>query len=77
MLIYVNWKIIKNNQIKKSYCLIKINVNLYHHTPLRHLKSPRIAFTPFIKPLLGTTKNCENKDLHQLSLAVWDRDRKF
>ena len=38
MLINVNWKIIKNNQIKNSYCLMKINVNLSHHTSPRHLK---------------------------------------
>ena len=38
MLINVNWTIIKNNQIKKSYCLMKINVNPYHHTSSRHLK---------------------------------------
>ena len=38
MVINVNWKIIKNNQIKNSYCLMKINVNRYHHTSPRHLK---------------------------------------
>ena len=38
MLINVNWKIIKNNQIKKSYRLMKIKVNLYHHTSPRYLK---------------------------------------
>ena len=36
MLINVNRKIIKNNQIKKSYCLMKINVNFYYLTTPLH-----------------------------------------
>ena len=38
MLMNVNWKIIKNNQMKKSYRLMKIKVNLHHHTSPRYLK---------------------------------------
>ena len=49
MLINVNWKIIKNNQIKKSYCLMKIYVNLYYHTSPRHLKTSHESLYGFHK----------------------------
>ena len=60
MLINVDWKIIKNNQIKKSYCLIKkkmkINVNLYHHTPSWDLKRSHEDLYDLHKTLFGYHK---------------------
>ena len=49
-------KSFKNNQIKKSYCLIKINVNFHYHTP-----------RDILKRFQGSAKN---KDIRQLSIAI-------
>ena len=56
MLINVNWEITKNNQIKKSYCLMKINVNLYYHTSPRHPNRSHEALYSFHKSLFSRHK---------------------
>ena len=44
-------------------------------SPALSQKGPMRAFTAaFMKPFLGTTKKCENKNLPQLSLALGSRE---
>ena len=46
------------------------------YLPAASRKGPMKAFKAFIKPFYGTRKKYKNKNLRQLSLAVWGRNRK-
>ena len=51
--------------------MLEISVSFHFHSSLRYFQKGFVkALKVFIKPFLGTTKNCENKDLSKFYFGI-------